>query len=69
MVTNLQLPKSPSALKRVNATDADFNRLETFMTNRTNQLFELRSITGKEEANNSCQRIMNHGRLMHPIGN
>ena len=52
MVTNLQLPKSLSALKRVNATDADFNRLETFVTKRTNQLFELLSITGKEEANN-----------------
>jgi len=36
----------------VNATDADFNRLETFVTKRTNHLFELLSITGKEEANN-----------------
>jgi len=52
MGANLQLPKSPSALKRVNATDVDFNRLETFVTKRTNQLFELLSITGKEEANN-----------------
>ena len=52
MVTNLQLPKSLSALKRVNATDADFNRLETFVTKRTHQLFKLLSITGKEEANN-----------------
>ena len=36
----------------MNATDADFNRLETFVTKRTYQLFQLLSITGKEEANN-----------------
>jgi len=50
MVANLNLPQNPSALKRVNANEADFNRLETFVTKRTNHLFKLLSFTGDEEA-------------------
>ena len=50
MVANLQLPKSVSALHRVEASDADFHHLETFVTQRTNRLFELLSTTGVEES-------------------
>jgi len=47
---NLQLPKTRSALHRVDASDADFNNSETFVTERTNRLFELLSRTGVEES-------------------
>lgn len=50
MADNLQLPKTRSALHRVDASDADFNNLETFATERTNRLFELLSRTGAEES-------------------
>ena len=39
MVANLQLPKNKTALKKVNASGSDSNRLETFVTKRTNDLF------------------------------
>lgn len=50
MAANLHLPKTPSALHRVDASTADFNNLETFVTERTNRLFELLSTTGLEES-------------------
>lgn len=50
MAANLHIPKTRSALHRVVASDADFNNLETFVTERTNRLFELLSVTGVEES-------------------
>jgi len=53
MATNLHLPKTRSALHRVDAQharDADFNNLAAFVTERTNRLFELLSTTGLEES-------------------
>ena len=50
MAANLDVPKTASGVKRVNASDADFSRLEKFVTSRTNDLFNLLSITGMEEA-------------------
>lgn len=50
MAANLQLPKTRSALHRIDVNDADFNNLETFVTQRTNRLFELLSTTGVEES-------------------
>ena len=50
MIANLQLPKTRTALKRINTCGADFNRLESFVTQRTFHLFKALSITGKQEA-------------------
>ena len=50
MAANLQLPKKMSSLHRVNASDADFNQLETFVIQKTNRLFDLLSVTGAEES-------------------
>jgi hypothetical protein len=52
MIANLQLPKTRTALKRISTCGrgADFNSLESFVTQRTFCLFEVLSITGKEEA-------------------
>jgi len=50
MVANLDLPKTAFGVKKVNPSDADFSRLEKFVTSRTNDLFNLLSITGTEEA-------------------
>jgi hypothetical protein len=51
MAANLHLPRTQSALHRVDARNADFNNLETFVTERTiNLLFELLSTTGIEES-------------------
>jgi len=48
MVANLDLLKTASGVKRVNASGADFSRLEKFVTSRTNDLFNLLSITGTD---------------------
>lgn len=53
MAANLHLPKTRSALHRVDARhtrDADFNNLATLETERTNRLFELLSTTGLQES-------------------
>jgi hypothetical protein len=50
MVANLQLPKTLSALKRPNASNVDFMRLDSFVTERTGDLFNLLSFTGKEDS-------------------
>ena len=50
MAANLQLPKTRSALHRVDSSNADFNNLETFVTERIKRLFELLSTTGVEKA-------------------
>ena len=52
MVAYLDLPSTAPAVKRVNVSDADFSRLQTFVTRRTNQLFNLLSNKGMDEARN-----------------
>jgi hypothetical protein len=52
MAANLKLPKTQSALKRADACTSNFNRLESFVTERTNHLFKLLSNTGDEKARN-----------------
>lgn len=49
MVANLQLPMTALGPKRIHASDVDYCKLETFVTRRTECLFNLLSDTGKEE--------------------
>ena len=50
MVANLKLPKTLSALKRLNASNVNFKRLDSFVTERTGDLFNLLSFTGQEDS-------------------
>ena len=50
MVANLQLPKTLSALKRPNASNVDFMRLDSFVMERTGDLFNLLSFTRQKDA-------------------
>lgn len=50
MVENLQLPKTLSALKRPSASNVNCNRLDSFVTERTGDLFKLLSFTGQEDS-------------------
>ena len=50
MVANLQLPMTALGPKRIRASDVDYCKLESFVTKRTECLFDLLSDTGKDEA-------------------
>jgi hypothetical protein len=52
MVANLQRPRTLSALKRAHASKEDFKKLDSFVTERTGDLFNLLSFTGQEDARN-----------------